>query len=349
MGDVMNNVLLEVKDLETSLKINNEWLATVENISFELSKGEVLGIVGESGCGKSILSKSIIKLLPEKISKLSNGEVIFDGKRIDTLNEKQLLDIRGNDIAMIFQEPMTALNPVFTIKNQLVESIKSHKKISKKEANNLAKDLLKKVGIARQDEILNSYPHQLSGGMRQRVMIAMAISCSPKLLIADEPTTALDVTIQAQILDLLKELQKETQMAIMMITHDLSVVAEFCDKVLVMYAGQIVEFGGIKEILHNPKHPYTQKLLSTIPKLKEEQKRLETIEGIVPSIQAFHVNKCRFANRCNKKWIFVIINLLKCMFVKTSLYVVICTKMNIRRYKNGKYFRSQPNKKILQN
>lgn len=206
----MNNVLLEVKDLETSLKINNEWLATVENISFELSKGEVLGIVGESGCGKSILSKSIIKLLPEKISKLSNGEVIFDGKRIDTLNEKQLLDIRGNDIAMIFQEPMTALNPVFTIKNQLVESIKSHKKISKKEANNLAKDLLKKVGIARQDEILNSYPHQLSGGMRQRVMIAMAISCSPKLLIADEPTTALDVTIQAQILDLLKELQKET-------------------------------------------------------------------------------------------------------------------------------------------
>ncbi|MDG6706154.1 ABC transporter ATP-binding protein, partial [Staphylococcus aureus] len=194
-----------------------------------------------------------------------------------------------------------ALNPVFTIKNQLVESIKSHKKISKKEANNLAKDLLKKVGIARQDEILNSYPHQLSGGMRQRVMIAMAISCSPKLLIADEPTTALDVTIQAQILDLLKELQKETQMAIMMITHDLSVVAEFCDKVLVMYAGQIVEFGGIKEILHNPKHPYTQKLLSTIPKLKEEQKRLETIEGIVPSIQAFHVNKCRFANRCNKK------------------------------------------------
>ncbi|HCX0994207.1 TPA: ABC transporter ATP-binding protein [Staphylococcus aureus] len=280
----MNNVLLEVKDLETSLKINNEWLATVENISFELSKGEVLGIVGESGCGKSILSKSIIKLLPEKISKLSNGEVIFDGKRIDTLNEKQLLDIRGNDIAMIFQEPMTALNPVFTIKNQLVESIKSHKKISKKEANNLAKDLLKKVGIARQDEILNSYPHQLSGGMRQRVMIAMAISCSPKLLIADEPTTALDVTIQAQILDLLKELQKETQMAIMMITHDLSVVAEFCDKVLVMYAGQ-----------------NTQKLLSTIPKLKEEQKRLETIEGIVPSIQAFHVNKCRFANRCNKK------------------------------------------------
>lgn len=175
-------------------------------------------------------------------------------------------------------------------------------------------------------------------------MIAMAISCSPKLLIADEPTTALDVTIQAQILDLLKELQKETQMAIMMITHDLSVVAEFCDKVLVMYAGQIVEFGGIKEILHNPKHPYTQKLLSTIPKLKEEQKRLETIEGIVPSIQAFHVNKCRFANRCNKNWIFVIINLLKCMFVKTSLYVVICTKMNIRRYKNGKYFRSQPNK-----
>lgn len=222
----MNNVLLEVKDLETSLKINNEWLATVENISFELSKGEVLGIVGESGCGKSILSKSIIKLLPEKISKLSNGEVIFDGKRIDTLNEKQLLDIRGNDIAMIFQEPMTALNPVFTIKNQLVESIKSHKKISKKEANNLAKDLLKKVGIARQDEILNSYPHQ---------------SKHFTLISAD---LQIDVT---------------------------------------------------------------------------------------------------------KNWIFVIINLLKCMFVKTSLYGVIYTKMNIRRYKNGKYFRSKSSKKILQN
>lgn len=208
MGDVMNNVLLEVKDLETSLKINNEWLATVENISFELSKGEVLGIVGESGCGKSILSKSIIKLLPEKISKLSSGEVIFDGKRIDTLNEKQLLDIRGNDIAMIFQEPMTALNPVFTIKNQLVESIKSHKKISKKEANNLAKDLLKKVGIARQDEILNSYPHQLSGGMRQRVMIAMAISCSPKLLIADETYNSIGCHDSSANIRLIKRIAK---------------------------------------------------------------------------------------------------------------------------------------------
>ncbi|MGZ1847966.1 ABC transporter ATP-binding protein [Staphylococcus argenteus] len=297
----MNKVLLEVKDLETSLKIDKQWLATVENISFELSKGEVLGIVGESGCGKSILSKSIIKLLPEKISKLSKGEVIFDGKRIDKLKEKQLLNIKGNDIAMIFQEPMTALNPVCTIKNQLVESIKLHKKLSKKEAHKAAVDLLKKVGISRQEEILKSYPHQLSGGMRQRVMIAMAISCSPKLLIADEPTTALDVTIQAQILDLLKELQKETKMAIMMITHDLSVVAEFCDKVMVMYAGQIVEFGNIQDILHKPKHPYTKKLLSTVPKLNEVQKRLETIEGIVPSIKEFQVNKCRFANRCRQK------------------------------------------------
>ncbi|MDK6296924.1 ABC transporter ATP-binding protein [Staphylococcus caprae] len=297
----MTNHLLEVKELETSLFINKQWYPTVDKVSFKLEKGEVLGVVGESGCGKSILNKSIIKLLPDKISKITHGEVIFEGKRIDEYNESDFLKIRGNDIGMIFQEPMTALNPVFKIKNQIIESILVHQKKSKKEAYQEAKDLLLKVGISRQEEVLNSYPHQLSGGMRQRVMIAMAISCSPKLLIADEPTTALDVTIQAQILDLLKNIQKDTQMSIILITHDLSVVSEFCDKVMVMYAGQIVEYGNLKEILENPKHPYTKKLLRTIPTLDSERERLETIEGIVPSITEFQFNNCRFAKRCDEK------------------------------------------------
>ncbi|QGY85328.1 ABC transporter ATP-binding protein [Staphylococcus epidermidis] len=297
----MNHHLLEVKELETSLLIGKQWYPTVDNVSFKLEKGEVLGVVGESGCGKSMLNKSIIKLLPNKISKITHGEVIFEGKRIDQCSEKEFLTIRGKDIGMIFQEPMTALNPVFKIKNQLIESILVHQKISKKDAYNEAKELLLKVGISRQDEVLNSYPHQLSGGMRQRVMIAMAISCSPKLLIADEPTTALDVTIQAQILELLKTIQKDTEMSIILVTHDLSVVSEFCDKVMVMYAGQMVEYGGLDEILRKPKHPYTKKLLKTIPTLEDERDRLDTIEGIVPAITEFQLNKCRFANRCTEK------------------------------------------------
>ncbi|EHR86275.1 ABC transporter ATP-binding protein [Staphylococcus epidermidis] len=297
----MNHHLLEVKELETSLLIGKQWYPTVDNVSFKLEKGEVLGVVGESGCGKSMLNKSIIKLLPNKISKITHGEVIFEGKRIDQCSEKEFLTIRGKDIGMIFQEPMTALNPVFKIKNQLIESILVHQKISKKDAYNEAKELLLKVGISRQDEVLNSYPHQLSGGMRQRVMIAMAISCSPKLLIADEPTTALDVTIQAQILELLKTIQKDTEMSIILVTHDLSVVSEFCDKVMVMYAGQMVEYGELDEILRKPKHPYTKKLLKTIPTLEDERDRLDTIEGIVPAITEFQLNKCRFANRCTEK------------------------------------------------
>lgn len=297
----MKKELLEVNELETSLKIHNSWHPTVEDITFKLNEGEVLGVVGESGCGKSIMSKSIINLLPEKISKITHGEIIFEGQRIDNFNAKEFNKLRGNDIAMIFQEPMTALNPVFKIKNQIIENIRIHQRLSKKEAYEKAKDLLTKVGIPRQDEILNSYPHQLSGGMRQRVMIAMAICCSPKLLIADEPTTALDVTIQAQILELLKQIQKENNMAIILITHDLSVVSEFCDKVMVMYAGQIVEYGDLEDIIVRPKHPYTKKLLNTLPKLDEVKERLDTIEGIVPSILEFGHNHCCFANRCSEK------------------------------------------------
>ena len=294
----MDSYLLEIKDLETSIKIENEWYPTIDQISFKIKSNEILGIVGESGCGKSILNKSIVKLLPEKISKITQGKIIFNGKELQDASESEYRKIRGKDIGMVFQEPMTALNPVFKIKNQLIEPIILHLNKSKKEAYDLARELLQHVGIARVDEVLNSYPHQLSGGMRQRVMIAMAISCNPKLLIADEPTTALDVTIQAQILDLLKKLQQENDMSIILVTHDLSVVSEFCDKVIVMYAGQIVEYGELHQILNHPKHPYTQKLLRTIPRLNEDVEYLEVIDGMVPSITQFNKNQCRFANRC---------------------------------------------------
>lgn len=294
----MDSYLLEIKDLETSIKIENEWYPTIDQISFKLKSNEILGIVGESGCGKSILNKSIVKLLPEKISKITQGKIIFNGKELEDASESEYRKIRGKDIGMVFQEPMTALNPVFKIKNQLIEPIILHLNKSKKEAYDLAKELLQHVGIARADEVLNSYPHQLSGGMRQRVMIAIAISCNPKLLIADEPTTALDVTIQAQILDLLKKLQQENDMSIIIVTHDLSVVSEFCDKVIVMYAGQIVEYGELHQILNHPQHPYTQKLLRTIPRLNEDVEYLEVIDGMVPNITQFNKNQCRFANRC---------------------------------------------------
>ena len=243
----------------------------------------------------------MIKLLPDKIAKVTNGDILFDGKHIIDMKEKEYQKIRGKDIGMIFQEPMTALNPVFKIQNQLIEPIMLHLNKSKTEAKQLATKLLEYVGISRVNEILNSYPHQLSGGMRQRVMIAMAISCNLKLLIADEPTTAIDVTIQAQILDLLKKLQQENEMAIILVTHDLSVVSEFCDKVMVMYAGQIVEYGDIDQILNHPQHPYMKKLLSTIPKLDEDVEYLEVIEGMVPNITEFNKNSCRFANRCTEK------------------------------------------------
>ncbi|MGA4514081.1 ABC transporter ATP-binding protein [Staphylococcus caledonicus] len=297
----MDKYLLEIKDLETSIKIGDSWFPTINQISLKLKSNEILGIVGESGCGKSILNKSVIKLLPDKIAKVTNGDILFDGKHIIDMKEKEYQKIRGKDIGMIFQEPMTALNPVFKIQNQLIEPIMLHLNKSKTEAKQLATKLLEYVGISRVNEILNSYPHQLSGGMRQRVMIAMAISCNLKLLIADEPTTAIDVTIQAQILDLLKKLQQENEMAIILVTHDLSVVSEFCDKVMVMYAGQIVEYGDIDQILNHPQHPYMKKLLSTIPKLDEDVEYLEVIEGMVPNITEFNENSCRFANRCTEK------------------------------------------------
>ncbi|WP_062352064.1 ABC transporter ATP-binding protein [Bacillus kwashiorkori] len=292
-----NNVL-EVKNLETAFKIDGEYYNAVDNVSFQMKKGQVLGIVGESGCGKSVMSLSIMHLLPRGIGKVRGGEITFNGTRIDQMSEKEVNKIRGKDMAMIFQEPMTSLNPVFTIGYQLQETLFNHMKITKEKARQEAITLLKSVGISRPEKIVDEYPHQLSGGMRQRVMIAMAIACQPKLLIADEPTTALDVTVQAQILELLKNIQKANDMSIILITHDLGVVAEMCDEVIVMYAGRIVEKTDVEKLFYQPKHPYTKLLMGAIPKMDEEAEVLSSIEGIVPSLKNMPKVGCRFADRC---------------------------------------------------
>lgn len=290
--------LLEVKNLSTGFDINGKNYNAISNVSLTLKQGEVMGIVGESGSGKSVLSMSILRLLPDKIGTINEGEVLYKGKRIDNIPMAELNKIRGNELAMIFQEPMTSLNPVFTIGNQLVEMMVLHLKISKKEARARAIELLRQVGIPRADKVIHEYPHQLSGGMRQRVMIAMAISCSPELLIADEPTTALDVTVQAQILDLLKKIQSETNMGIIFISHDLGVISEVCDTVAVMYAGKIVERATVNDIFNAPKHPYTKLLLKAIPRLDDKRERLETIKGSVPNLDELPKIGCSFANRC---------------------------------------------------
>ncbi|MDR6124563.1 peptide/nickel transport system ATP-binding protein [Bacillus sp. SLBN-46] len=249
--------LLEVKNLETAFDIEGTDYNAVDNVSFTVKPRQIVGVVGESGCGKSVMSLSIMKLLPKGIGKVKSGEIIFDGVNLEKMNESQINKIRGKDVSMIFQEPMTSLNPVFTIGYQLQEVLFNHMKISKQEARQKAIALLKSVGISRPEKIVDEYPHQLSGGMRQRVMIAIAIACQPKLLIADEPTTALDVTVQAQILELLKDIQSVNDMSVILITHDLGVVAEMCDEVIVMYAGKIVERTDVDTLFHNPKHPYT--------------------------------------------------------------------------------------------
>jgi len=290
--------LLEVNHLETAFKIDGEYFNAVDNVSFTVKPRQVIGIVGESGCGKSVLSLSVMKLLPKGIGEIRSGEILFDGKDLVNMSDKEINNIRGKDIAMIFQEPMTSLNPVFTIGYQLQEALLNHLEISKKEARQKAIELLKGVGISRPDKIVDEYPHQLSGGMRQRVMIAMAIACQPKLLIADEPTTALDVTVQAQILELLKEIQRENDMSIILITHDLGVVAEICDDVIVMYAGKIIERTDVDTLFYNPKHPYTKLLIGAIPKMDEDKEVLDSIKGIVPSLQNMPKVGCKFAARC---------------------------------------------------
>lgn len=295
--------VLEVKNLETSFFTEEGVVKAVDNVSFDVYKGKTLGIVGESGCGKSVTSLSIMRLIPNPPGRVTAGEIFYKGRDLLKLSPTEMRKIRGNEISMIFQEPMTSLNPVFTIGNQICESIELHQDLPKREIQNKAIEMLKLVGIPAPEKRLEDYPHQLSGGMRQRVMIAMALSCNPNVLIADEPTTALDVTIQAQILELLRELQDKMGMAMILITHDLGVVAEVCDDVMVMYAGTVAEQGTVYEIFKNPRHPYTRGLLNSIPTLSKDptgkikKKRLETIPGIVPSLLQLP-RGCRFQERC---------------------------------------------------
>jgi peptide/nickel transport system ATP-binding protein len=289
--------VLEVKQLNTSFFTDSGVIPAVDNVSFHINEGEILGIVGESGCGKSVTSLSIMGLVPKPPGKIVSGEILLNGEDLTKVSEKRMRQVRGNDVAMIFQEPMTSLNPVYTIGNQLIEAIRLHQRMAKKKARERAVEIMKLVGLPRAEELINEYPHQLSGGMRQRVMIAMSMVCEPKLLIADEPTTALDVTIQAQILRLMKKLNEDYQTAIMLITHDLGVVAEVCERVVVMYAGKIVEEGDVHSIYKNPKHPYTIGLIKSVPDVKKKVDHLYSIPGNVPKPGSIKQG-CAFAARC---------------------------------------------------
>lgn len=295
----MADRLLEVRGLKTYFYTEDGVVPAVDGVDFTIDKGETLGIVGESGCGKSVTSLSIMKLIPDPPGKIVDGEIMFEGADLLKKTEAEMRKIRGNDISMIFQEPMTSLNPVFTIGNQIMEAIILHQNLDKSAAREKAIEMLHLVGIPSPERRVDEYPHQLSGGMRQRVMIAMALSCNPKLLIADEPTTALDVTIQAQILDLMRHLRDEFGTSIMLITHDLGVIAELAERVVVMYAGKIVERADVKLLFGDPMHPYTLGLLGSIPKLTEQQDRLQVIDGVVPD-PAFMPQGCRFHPRCHE-------------------------------------------------
>jgi oligopeptide/dipeptide ABC transporter ATP-binding protein len=289
--------LLSVRNLRTEFSGEDGRFAAVEDVSFDLDEGEVIGIVGESGSGKSVTALSILRLIPEPPGRIAEGRILFDGQDLLELSERRMRRIRGSRISMIFQEPMTSLNPVFTIGDQIVETIRFHERVGRRAARDRAVEILDRVGIALPAQRLDEYPHQLSGGMRQRAMIAIALSCNPSLLLADEPTTALDVTIQAQILDLLRELQEEFRMAVVLITHDLGVVAQHVDRVMVMYAGRVVEEAAVEDLFARPSHPYTEGLLKSIPSLEEEHERLDAIPGMVPSPFALPPG-CRFAPRC---------------------------------------------------
>ncbi len=289
--------LLTVKDLKTYFYTEDGVVPAVDGVDFEVAAGETLGIVGESGCGKSVTSLSVMRLIPNPPGRIVSGDMHFDGKDLLKLNDRQMRQIRGNDISMIFQEPMTSLNPVFTIGDQIGEALKLHQNLNDKQAKEKAVEMLRLVNIPLPERRIKEYPHQLSGGMRQRVMIAMALSCNPKLLFADEPTTALDVTIQAQILDLMKKIKEDLDTAIVLITHDLGVIAEMVDRVVVMYAGKIVEEASVFDLFKDPKHPYTEGLLNSIPRLDAPKKRLEPIDGVVPNPLQMPKG-CRFHPRC---------------------------------------------------
>ncbi|WP_103105626.1 ABC transporter ATP-binding protein [Brevibacillus reuszeri] len=289
--------MLTIQDLRTSFKQAGKKLTVIEGVSLSVEPGETVGVVGESGCGKSVTSMSIMQLLGRNVE--MTGSIRFQDQELLSLSDKQMQAIRGNQIAMIFQEPMTSLNPLHPIGKQISEPLRRHQGLSKQEAKEKTIQLLKLVGIPRAEEIFSEYPHQLSGGMRQRVMIAMAMSCSPKLLIADEPTTALDVTIQAQILELMKKVRTEQGTSILLITHDLGVVAEMCHRVIVMYAGQIVEEAAVGKLFDDPKHPYTRGLLKSMPSVNVNQERLDAIPGAVPLLSEMPAG-CRFAPRCSQ-------------------------------------------------
>ncbi|WP_226584613.1 ABC transporter ATP-binding protein [Halobacillus litoralis] len=293
----MSNPILSINQMYTSFHVDGETIPAVEGIDLSLYPGEIVGLVGESGSGKSVTSLSVMQLLEGTPGKVTGGDILFENQNLLEMTDREKRKLRGNDISMIFQEPMTSLNPVIKIGKQLVEAIREHQSISKRGAEKHAVYMLDQVGIPRAEEIMKEYPHQLSGGMRQRVMIAMAMSCDPKLLIADEPTTALDVTIQAQILDVMRNMRDEHHTAILFITHDLGVIAEMCDRVAVMYAGRIVEQGTVYEIFENPKHPYTKGLLGSIPKIGSRAERLDSIKGQVPTAED-RPKGCKFANRC---------------------------------------------------
>ncbi len=292
-----SDILLSIKNLSTHFFTEQGLVKEVQDVSFDIPLGKTLAVVGESGCGKSVTALSVMRLIPWPPGKIVEGQIVFDGEPLLEASEARMRQIRGNDIAMIFQEPMTSLNPVFTVGNQIVEAVKLHQKKGGSEAWEVAVEMMKSVGIADPERRVGEYPHQMSGGMRQRVMIAMALCCSPALLIADEPTTALDVTIQAQILELLRDLQKRNQMSIMMITHDLGVVAENADVVVVMYASRIVEKADSKDMFSKPLHPYTQGLLKSLPRLGQKKERLNVIDGAVPNPLHFPAG-CKFHPRC---------------------------------------------------
>ena len=320
----MKTSVLDVKNLTASFRINKQWVHAIENVNFQVEQGKILGIVGESGCGKSVTSMSILRLFSPKIFRLDSGEINFKGKDIAGISDREMAKIRGKEISMIFQDSMTSLNPVMTIGRQLSESFRIHSTCGKAEAEKKSLELLKKVGMPSPESRMKEYPHQLSGGMRQRVMIAMALAQNPSLIIADEPTTALDVTIQAQILDLLKKMKEESQAGIMLITHDLGVVANMADDIMVMYAGMVMEKGSVQDIFKSPKHPYTQGLLQAIPRKDQDVDRLYTIEGTVPTLKNMP-DGCHFCTRCKYAD-------ERCRKEKPGMYQVDCTFVSCFKY-----------------
>lgn len=293
----MEKNLLEIRGLTSAFLFNGKPVPVIMDVSYSMKYGEILGVVGESGSGKSVTVKNIMRILPEATSSVLAGEITLDGESVLDKTEKQMQRIRGNKVSMIFQEPITSLNPVFTCGDQIMEAIILHQKVSKKEAYARAVEMLELVGISMPEARMKNYPHELSGGMRQRVMIAIALCCNPKLLITDEPTTALDPTIQAQIIQLLKQIRQKLGMGILYITHDLSVVAQICDRVVVMYAGMVQEIADVRTLFHNPLHPYTVGLMQAMPKMGQQNERLYNIPGVVPHITQMP-SGCHFAPRC---------------------------------------------------